>query len=165
MELPKTGTTPTERISVAEVSATTCRRRAKGGLGFVFREQPNPDAGVDGHIEILDLEKQAYTGRFVGVQVKGGSSWFKHPVSGGWALYIEKSTVNYWRGYAVPVSSRSSTPVRAVFLLGSVSEGDFEEKKTKFRIVVPESQRFRHERRGRDCSLGLAGTGRPRQEA
>ncbi len=142
MRLPRIGTTLTERTAVAEVDATTCRSRPVGGLGFVFREQPTPDAGVDGHIEILDLESGEFTGRFLGVQVKGGDSYFSRPVEGGWALYIKKPTVEYWRNYAVPVilTLVDTDDGRIYWLL--VSEGEFEEKKTSFRIVVPESQPF-----------------------
>jgi tetratricopeptide (TPR) repeat protein len=142
MSLPKAGTVATEKVGVAEVYRTTFLPREQGGLGFVFRELPNPDAGVDALIEVLDLERQVFTGRLIGVQVKGGSSWFDHPTDGGWGVYIEKSTVEYWENYSVPVILTLVDTDAGNIYWAVVSEGGHEEKETKYRITVPESQRF-----------------------
>ena len=142
MSLPKVGTVTTEKIGVAEVYRATFRRREQGGLGFVFRELHSPDAGVDALIEVLDLERQEFTGRFVGVQVKGGGSWFDHPTDDGWAVYIGKPTVEYWENYSVPVILTLVDVDAGNIYWAVVSQGEHEEKETKYRITVPSSQRL-----------------------
>lgn len=142
MSLPKAGTVTTEKVGVGEVNLATFRRREQGGLGFIFRELPNPDAGVDALVEILDLERQEFTGRLIGVQVKGGSSWFDNLTDDGWAVYIEKSTVEYWENYSVPVIITLVDTDGGKIYWAVVSEGGHEEKETTYRITVPKSQQF-----------------------
>ena len=50
-------------------------------LGWIFREQPINDFGIDGFVEItrirLNLKDLIPTGRLLGVQIKSGKSFFK----------------------------------------------------------------------------------------
>jgi len=88
MKLPKVGMTPTEKLGVAEVSTAVFRPVDEGGLGFIYRNVPEVDVGVDGHIEIVNAAREA-TGKFVGVQIKAGQSWFKSRTSDGWLVPID----------------------------------------------------------------------------
>jgi len=44
-------------------------------LGWIFREQPNQDKGVDAHVE--EVANGRATGRLIGLQIKSGVSWIK----------------------------------------------------------------------------------------
>jgi tetratricopeptide (TPR) repeat protein len=107
----------------------------------MFREQPEGDVGIDGHLEIIGPEGQA-TGRIVGVQVKGGPSFFSHPGVDGWTVYIPKATVRYWRQYAVPVIIVIADLEVLTAYWARVDRGDFEETQESFKVVVPKSQTF-----------------------
>ena len=42
--------------------------------GYIFREQPISDYGIDAQIELIDEE--TVTGKLVALQIKSGASWF-----------------------------------------------------------------------------------------
>lgn len=117
--------------------------RAPDGTGLMFREQPEGDVGIDGHLEIVGPDGEA-TGRIVGVQVKGGPSFFSHPHVDGWTVYIQKSTVRYWRQYAVPVIMVIADLEALTAYWARVDRGDFEETQGFFKILVPQSQALDH---------------------
>jgi hypothetical protein len=54
----------------------------QGDLGWLFREQPTEDYGIDVHAEIVDGED--VRGRLLGMQIKNGNDWFKKPGAIGW---------------------------------------------------------------------------------
>ena len=51
-------------------------------LGWIFREQPTEDFGIDAHVEIVDEE--VVTGRLLALQIKSGPSFFEEAADGGW---------------------------------------------------------------------------------
>lgn len=44
-------------------------------LGWIFREQPIEDYGIDAHVEVV--ENNTPTGTLIALQIKSGKSWFK----------------------------------------------------------------------------------------
>jgi tetratricopeptide (TPR) repeat protein len=70
-------------------------------LGHTFREQTTSDFGVDAHVEIKRDGKA--TGRLVGLQVKGGDSWFDEETEIGWKFRPEKKHLPYWLGHSLPM--------------------------------------------------------------
>jgi hypothetical protein len=140
--LPKVGNAQTERVGVGIVTVQAARARDQGGLGFIFRDQPMADAGIDGHIEVIDASTGEYTGKLIGVQVKAGPSYFTRPSGNGWTLRIKRSTVAYWRQYAVPVvvALVDVATTTVYWALGSARE--LPSTKTSFKIFVPASQRL-----------------------
>lgn len=142
MTLPKIGTAGVEANGVSVVARIAARRRADGGLGFIFREQPAYDVGIDGHIEVVDQHTTEATGKIVGVQVKAGQFWFRARCDGGWLVSIKKSTVRYWRQYAVPVILVAVNEKTEAAYWTLVSRGDFEQTRSCFKIFLPASQPF-----------------------
>lgn len=51
-------------------------------LGWLFREQPTEDYGIDAHVEIVEHED--VRGRLLALQIKSGESWFRETTEGGW---------------------------------------------------------------------------------
>lgn len=141
MTLPHAGNSQTDRAGISVITMFAVRDPSEGGLGFMFREQPIADVGVDGHLEIYNEAREA-TGRILGVQIKTGASYFSRRYEGGWTVYVDKPTVRYWRQYAVPVilTIVDLQAFRAYWVL--VSTGDFSETAEYFKIGVPESQVF-----------------------
>lgn len=69
--------------------------------GWFFREQPNPDEGIDAQIEASEGGRPS--GKLLGVQIKSGPSYFRQPIAGGWRYRIEPRHLEYWRSYSLPV--------------------------------------------------------------
>ncbi|WP_292420261.1 DUF4365 domain-containing protein [Mesorhizobium sp.] len=70
-------------------------------LGWIFREQPSQDKGVDAHIEEV-VEGRA-TGRLIGLQIKSGMSWFRERTRGGFLFRGNLEHLSYWRGHSLPI--------------------------------------------------------------
>lgn len=70
-------------------------------LGWLFREQPTQDYGIDAQAEIVETGEP--TGRLLGMQIKSGNSWFKEPTAGGWWFRPKPKHVKYWTRHALPV--------------------------------------------------------------
>ena len=51
-------------------------------LGWLFREQPTEDYGIDAQVEVVDGE--AVRGKLLALQIKSGLSLFREPAPGGW---------------------------------------------------------------------------------
>ncbi|NRT13594.1 DUF4365 domain-containing protein [Flavobacterium sp. 14A] len=69
--------------------------------GYVFRETPNGDIGIDGQIE-HNNEKGEATGKIVAAQIKSGNSYL---VDKGdhFAFYPKEKHKNYWSIFPLPV--------------------------------------------------------------
>lgn len=102
---PQVGNSLTEKVGLSVVSEIVHKPAAEGGMGFLFRDLPTHDFGIDGQIEVVDEVngRNEPTGRFVSVQVKSGPSFFRTSKNNGWIVPIRKSTVHYWRSHSVPV--------------------------------------------------------------
>lgn len=69
--------------------------------GYVFRETPNADVGIDGQIEHVN-EKGETTGKIVAAQIKSGNSYL---IDKGdhFAFYPHEKHRNYWSIFPLPV--------------------------------------------------------------
>lgn len=69
--------------------------------GFIFRETPNGDIGIDGQIEHVNQNGEA-TGRIVAAQIKSGDSYL---IDKGehFAFYPTEKHRNYWATFPLPV--------------------------------------------------------------
>lgn len=85
----------TERAGIIAVAAEVNR------LGLIWREQPSPDVGIDGQIELVDDDGRA-TGRIVAVQVESGES-FLNDDGNEWLFHPDAKHRFYWEGFPLPV--------------------------------------------------------------
>ena len=69
--------------------------------GYIFREQPTSDYGIDAHIELIDGEE--VTGQLIALQIKSGDSWFKEVCSEGYVFRGDKKHLSYWLDHSLPV--------------------------------------------------------------
>jgi hypothetical protein len=70
-------------------------------LGWIFREQPIEDFGIDAHVEVVDGED--VRPRLLALQIKSGDSWFSSPGPGGWWFRPDDAHVQYWTNHSLPV--------------------------------------------------------------
>lgn len=69
--------------------------------GWIFREQPTIDYGIDAQIEIF--ENQYPSGKLIAIQSKSGLSFFEKPNDNSFRFYPEEKHVKYWLGHYLPV--------------------------------------------------------------
>lgn len=84
-----------ERIGVKEVGIIFEK------IGYVFREQPIEDYGIDAIIEERDGNK--LTGKLIAVQIKSGDSYFKETVKDKIIFRGKMKHYDYWINYSLPV--------------------------------------------------------------
>jgi hypothetical protein len=70
-------------------------------LGWLFREQPTEDYGIDAQVELV--ENGNVEGRLIALQIKSGNSWFSKPAPDGWWYYPDTAHVSYWTNNSLPV--------------------------------------------------------------
>ncbi len=70
-------------------------------LGYIFREQPSDDYGVDAHIEII--EDKYPTGKLIALQIKSGESYFKKERGENIIYRGEEKHLTYWTKHSLPV--------------------------------------------------------------
>ena len=69
-------------------------------MGWVFREQPIVDVGIDAHIETVQDGNP--TGKLIAAQIKSGPSHFKENEN-TYTYYIDKTHHDYWLNHSLPV--------------------------------------------------------------
>lgn len=96
-KLPKVkGTSITESKGLNLINRTVTNE-----MGWLFREQPTDDYGIDAHLEIVEGEKA--TGRLIGLQVKAGASYLAEENARGFVYRGKVEHLNYWTNSTLPV--------------------------------------------------------------
>jgi len=101
---------------------------------------PLPDFGVDVLTEIVAAD-DLVTGGLIGIQVKGGKSWFKPKCDQGWVFSSDDDHLAYWLGNSLPVIVVLVNEERQAFWQ-AITPDTITEKEGRFSIVVPRAQRF-----------------------
>lgn len=86
---------------VASIGVTRTQLAVEAGLGWLFREQPTEDYGIDAHAEVVDAD--LVKGRLLAMQIKSGSSWFRERGPGGWWFRPDAEHIQYWINHSLPV--------------------------------------------------------------
>lgn len=70
-------------------------------LGWIFREQPLHDCGIDAHIEVVVGGEP--TGQLIAVQIKTGPSYFQERTTEGVVFRFDAEHATYWQNHRLPV--------------------------------------------------------------
>ncbi len=70
-------------------------------MGYLWREKPKHDVGIDGEIEVKEAGEP--TGKLIGVQIKTGDSYFREETADVIRFRPNLRHLRYWAGYALPV--------------------------------------------------------------
>jgi hypothetical protein len=140
----------TERVGVNEVA-----RIVVGDLGWIFREQPIVDMGIDAQIELVTHDKTA-TGQLIGVQIKTGAGNF-HETADAYVYYGDIDHLDYWTGHSLPVILVAHLPEARDTLWVVVSESGVERTKKGWKLVIPKTSKFGKEAR-EELTAVFAGT-------
>ncbi|BDQ38850.1 hypothetical protein SYK_32100 [Pseudodesulfovibrio nedwellii] len=69
--------------------------------GWLFREQPVNDYGIDAHVEIVD--EDGPTGLLIGIQIKTGNSFFEESHKDNYIFRFDSRHATYWTSHSLPV--------------------------------------------------------------
>jgi len=99
-----------------------------------------PDFGVDVFTEIVAVD-DVVTGGLIGIQVKGGKSWFRRKCDQGWVFSSDDDHLAYWFGNSLPVIVVLVNEQRQAFW-AAITPDTVTEKEGTFSVIVPREQRF-----------------------
>lgn len=125
---------PTERIGVNETERIVIQK-----LGWIFREQPIVDVGLDGIIELV--ENGEPTGKFIAVQIKTGLGNF-YKTEKGLSHYVTNIHYNYWLDLCIPIILIAHIPEEGKTYWQELKEDNFKKNKKKWKVEIPFKQEF-----------------------
>jgi len=125
---------PTERLGVNETEKIVIQN-----LGWIFREQPIVDVGLDAIIE--QVENGEPTGRFIAVQIKSGSGNF-YKTQKGLSHYVTNIHYNYWLNLNIPIILIAHIPEEGKTYWQEITETNLRKNKKSWKIEIPFNQEF-----------------------
>jgi hypothetical protein len=123
-----------DHLGTAAVALTVAR-----DLGWLFREQPLDDYGIDALVEVVD--DGFVTGKLFALQIKSGLSFFREPSSNGWRYRPRASDALYWRDHSVPVVVVLYNPETGTCYWQVVSHGSLKSTAAgRWEMLIPKDQ-------------------------
>ena len=122
-------TPQTERLGLAALEYFFAQH------GWLFREQPTQDYGIDAHAEIVADERP--TGKLLAFQIKSGGSFFKETSEGEYVFRTDDKHIGYWVGHSMPVVLALYNPDTKEACLQHVSRETVESTGKGWKILVP----------------------------
>jgi hypothetical protein len=108
--------------------------------GLVFRETPNADVGIDGHVELVNDDGQA-TGANIAVQIKSGESYLKE-MGNSWAFYPSTKHIHYWEMYPLPVILLLHDPATGTIYWDDIRLKLRSDQEQKAPILIPKDRKL-----------------------
>jgi hypothetical protein len=124
----------TERLGVIETDKIVTK-----DLGWIFREQPIIDVGLDAIIE--EVENDEPTGKFIALQIKTGEGNF-YNTGKTLAHYVSHIHYNYWLNLSIPIILVAHLPNQDETYWQVINESNFKKNKKQWKIEIPLSQKF-----------------------
>ncbi len=142
---------PTERIGVNAVERIVIHE-----LGWIFRDQPIVDVGVDAIIE--QCEDGNPTGRFIAVQIKSGAGNFYISKNKNRITYDASHIhYNYWLWFNIPIILVAHLPNSEETYWQHICKDNFK----RWKLEIPKKQKFGKESNGKLTEI-LSGKGEGR---
>lgn len=108
-------------------------------LGWIFREQPTQDYGIDGHIEVVDDEY--VTGRLIAVQIKAGNSYLNEESNSGYVFRGKIEHYHYWSNHSLPVLLILCDLEKEICYWEKISEDNVQfTSDSNWKVVIPSIQ-------------------------
>lgn len=125
---------PTERLGVNEVE-----RIVLNELGWVFREQPIMDMGIDAHLE--RVQEGNPDGKLLALQIKTGPSHFKEKES-SFTYYGKTTHLDYWTSHSLPVVLVAHLPEINQTFWQVITEETVSRTGKGWKVEIPKSNVF-----------------------
>lgn len=107
-------------------------------LGWYPREPSDPDYGIDVYVECAD--EGVPNGRMLGVQVKGGASFFSEQADDGVVFRGSQRHLDYWTGHSLPVIVVLYDPETKTAIWQAIDSETVESTGKGWKLVVPRAQ-------------------------
>ncbi len=117
--------------------------------GWLFREQPIEDYGIDAHVEPLDGPERP-SRQLLALQIKTGASFFREETPDGWWFRDTRRHWHYWLGHVLPVVIVLYDPQARVLYWQHVEAGLVRLAGGEGKLLIPGSQVLDSAGAGRD---------------
>lgn len=88
---------------IGERGVTLVKTIVEDEFSWIFRPTHlEDDFGLDGYLDIIGIDNSV-TGKYLGVQIKTGSSYFKNVTATGWKYIGENKHLNYFLNSSFPI--------------------------------------------------------------
>lgn len=131
-ELMKISNSQTDRLGISICSTLFTQ------YGFVFREQPIVDLGVDAHLELV--KEGRGTGKLVGLQIKSGPSYFKEDKEDCFIFRFDETHRNYWLNHSLPIVICLCDVDKSHVYWQLINEENVDSTGKDYKIRVPKNQ-------------------------
>jgi Domain of unknown function (DUF4365) len=109
-------------------------------LGWIFREQPIEDYGIDAHVEVIEDEKA--TGRLIALQIKYGESWFAEKTINGFVFRGDVNHLRYWQKHSLTVLIVLYNHIEEVAYWQVVNSRNAQKTNKGWKLIIPFSQKI-----------------------
>jgi len=106
-----------------------------GSVGWLFRELPVEDIGIDALVEILDNDLP--TGEIIAIQVKSGQSYFAEQNEDCVIYRPDTKHIEYWLKYAIPVIVILYNPTDEMLLWAPIHRDTIIKARKNYKIEIP----------------------------
>jgi len=124
------------RATLTERAGVTAAQDAFGKMGWLFREQPLLDFGIDAQVEIVEGDKP--NGQLIALQIKSGPSFFTRKQGSGYRFSGKKEHLQYWLRHCLPVFLVLHNPDGGMLLWQRVERHLVRETTNGWSIDVPQ---------------------------
>lgn len=111
-------------------------------IGWIFREQPICDVGIDAIIEQVDLNNPM--GKFIALQIKTGESSFKISKD-KLTYYASNIHCDYWLNLNIPVLLIAHLPIKEETYWAVIKKSTVQKTKKNWKIDIPIKNKFNKE--------------------
>jgi hypothetical protein len=109
-------------------------------LGWIFREQPIEDYGIDAHVEVV--ENNTATGKLIALQIKSGKSWFKEKTSDGFVFRGKTEHLEYWQQHSLPVIIVLYQDDEQIAYWQAVNSSNVQKTDKAWKLTIPFKQKI-----------------------
>ena len=109
-------------------------------LGWIFREQPIEDYGIDAHVEVV--ESNTATGKLIALQIKSGKSWFKQKTPDGFVFYVNTEHLEYWQEHSLPVMVVLYDNEEEIAYWQAVNSSNVQKTNKGWKLIIPFEQQI-----------------------
>lgn len=130
---------PNESDHLGEIGVAAVNLVVRKEMGWIFRQQPISDRGIDAEIEIQAPGGDA-TGRLIALQIKTGPSFLSEKTTSGFVFRGNNRHLSYWRRHSLPVVVVLHDPEANISYWQSVEDKNIEKTGKGWKLEVPSSQ-------------------------
>lgn len=121
----------------APIGVTAVQEIILNEFGWLFREQPYSDHGIDAQIEELDRDRKP-TGKLVALQIKSGASYFRKK-GDGYVYYASPRHFDYWVHHSLPCYIILHNPDNGLTLWQKVERHTATKTSKGWAITIPKT--------------------------